>query len=579
MQGTNRSSQSTAWVGESLAKLGQQVGASLAEREQQKQAQEMLPFLQQSMQESMKLAQDGDTAGAYSNMMGIFAANPNLMNNPRALPFFELGLNGIKESALRYKQDQDYNQRQAYYNKVTANKTGGGDGVDPQSFLDTINGGDGGVVEVDETINPEGIDPVVAGRMPGFQIPTEGIQTQRGMGMTPRGITAQATAAGLPATEPTTPTAPGVSAIKGVTPENALFPDLQKESPPKNVLERFIKFEERFAALPFEKQKAEMDNNSILFPNKEMLAKYKPAKGRGIIELSPAATVGVPGLAGAVEIPESYMKYIVGSINVNPSTGSKSYSIKPEIEGDAKAKAALNWFNQWQDTSIQVNSNPKLRDLLSKAGNDALAIDINPVGTRSDSQFELSVKGNPESKLKVSKEVANQITILQTQTAAANTHDAKFIRLKTEAPKAANMSREDQVKIAEKLLRKTEPKTKTEPPAITPPDQPTPFDEAVTQKQTEKQTQETVAAKKSLENQKTKIENSISELQDKAKILNAVAQKNITTLPEYLKKRMSSYMNATPARNKQDFLDTRKQIEKLKTELDSLKEKILESSK
>ena len=59
MQGTKRSSESTAWVGDSLAKLGQQVGASLAEREQQKQAQEMLPFLQQSMQESMTLAGQG----------------------------------------------------------------------------------------------------------------------------------------------------------------------------------------------------------------------------------------------------------------------------------------------------------------------------------------------------------------------------------------------------------------------------------------------------------------------------------------------------------------------------------------
>jgi hypothetical protein len=411
------------------------------------------------------------------------------------------------------------------------------------------------------------------------------------MGMTPRGITAQATAAGLPATtptgtpqtrdavdaaaeaglpatEPTTPTAPGVSAIKGVTPESALFPDLQKEPPPKNVLERFIKFEDRFAALPFEKQKAEMDNNSILFPNKEMLAKYKPAKGRGIIELSPAATVGVPGLAGAVEIPESYMKYIVGSINVNPSTGSKSYSIKPEIEGDAKAKAALNWFNQWQDTSIQVNSNPKLRDLLSKAGNDALAIDINPVGTRSDSQFELSVKGNPESKLKVSKEVANQITILQTQTAAANTHDAKFIRLKTEAPKAANMSREDQVKKAQELLGKTQPETETAPLAITPTEQlspENPFAKSVSEKETQKETDK----KQSIETEKTNIQNSILDLENKIKILTAVGQRNPEMLPDYLRRRMGNYMSATPSRNAKDFEDTKNKLAELKTKLKS----------
>jgi len=108
MQGTNRSSESTAWVGDSLAKLGQQVGASLAQREQQKQAQEMLPFLQQSMQESMTLAQKGDTAGAYSNVMGLFASNPNLMQNKAVLPLIDLTLKGINESANTYKDKERF---------------------------------------------------------------------------------------------------------------------------------------------------------------------------------------------------------------------------------------------------------------------------------------------------------------------------------------------------------------------------------------------------------------------------------------------------------------------------------------
>ena len=460
MQGTNRSSQSTAWVGDSLAKLGQNVGAALAQREQQKQAQEMLPFLQQSMQESMQLAGQGKSGEAYAKLIPLLT-DPSAANNPyimQVIPAFERGIKVAADDALRKSQIQAYKDRYA-------GSGGGGDNFNPETFLDNINNG-GDVLEVDETVNPEGVNPVVAGRMPGLRIPTEGIQTQRGMGMTPKSITAQATAAGLPATMPTgtpqtreeidaaeaaklptnKPPAPlARGPLNPANPENALFPELQKEPPPKDVLQRFIKFEDKFAALPFEKQKAEMDNNSILFPNKEMLANYKPAKGRGIIELSPAAAVGVPGLTGGVEVPESYMKYIVGSINVNPSTGVKSYSIKPEIEGDAKAKAALNWFNQWQDTSIQVNSNPQLRDLLSKAGNDALAIDINPLGNNATTPegeaiegdiTELTVKGKPETKIQVPKVVADQITILQTQTAAANTHNAKFIRLKT-APQAA----------------------------------------------------------------------------------------------------------------------------------------------
>ena len=396
MQGTNRASESTSWVGDSLAKLGQNVGAALAQREQQKQAQEMLPFLQQSMQESMTLAGKGQTGDAYAKLMP-FLTDPSVARNPFMMPALEAGIKMNQIAAddfLRKSQIEAYKDR---YAAKTNNV------VDPQSFLDTMNGGDGEILEVDETVNPEGVNPVVAGRLPGMQIPTTGIQTQRGASMTPKGIATQASAAGLPATtptgtpqtrdqvdaaaeaglpttEPTTPTAPGIGAVKGVTPETALFPDLQKEPPPKDVLQRFIKFEDKFAALPFEKQKAEMDNNSILFPNKEMLANYKPSKGRGLIEISSEAGIGVPGLAGAIEIPEAYKQYIVGSINVNPSTGVKSYSLRPEVENDPKAKAALGWLQDWQNASIEVNSNPKLRDLLANAGNDALAIDVEPTG-------------------------------------------------------------------------------------------------------------------------------------------------------------------------------------------------------
>ena len=173
MQGTNRASESTAWVGDSLAKLGQNVGAALAQREQQKQAQEMLPFLQQSMQESMTLAQTGDTAAAYSNMMGVFASNPNLMQNPSVLPFLQMGLKGINESAERYKQTQDYNQRQAYYDKVTANKTGGGGGPS----VDAPRYGFGNISSVDnETVTPLPINR-------DFNTPVDEIPQGAGAGM------------------------------------------------------------------------------------------------------------------------------------------------------------------------------------------------------------------------------------------------------------------------------------------------------------------------------------------------------------------------------------------------------------
>lgn len=589
MTGTERASKSTDWVADSLAKIGDNVTKVLREREQRKQAQEMLPFLQQSMQESMTLAGSGKTGEAYAKLMP-FITNPAVINNPNLLLPIQTALK-LNEAAaddfLRKSQIEAYRDRYAA-------KTGG-NGFDVQNFENTVNAGDGGVLEVDETVNPEGVNPVVAGRMPGLRIPTEGIQTQRGMGMTPKTISTQAAATGLPATmptgtpqtreeiyaaaaaglptaEPTTPTAPGIGAVKGVTPQNALFPDLQTTPPPKDVLQRFIKFEDKFAALPFEKQKAEMDNNSIIFPNKEMLANYKPSKGRGLIEISSEAGIGVPGLAGAIEIPEAYKKYIVGSINVNPSTGVKSYSLRPEVENDPKAKAALGWLQDWQNASIEANSNPKLRDLLAKAGNDALAIDVEPIGKgelTGENMVALSVRGKPETKIEVPQVTADQIKVLRSQTGAANVHNAKFIRLKGEEPtktgapapaqgEAKKLSLEE---IASGKAATTVASTSKQPPQEL--SQDNPFAQAVS----EKKTQESATAKQSVETQKTKIQDSISELEDKLKILTAVGQRNPKILPDYLRRKMGAYMNATPSRNAKDFEDTKKEIEKLKSKL------------
>jgi hypothetical protein len=117
MQGTNRASQSTAWVGDSLAKLGQNVGQALAQREQQKQAQEMLPFLQQSMQESMTLAGQGQTGEAYARLMP-FLTDPSVINNPNLMPAVDAALklnqlatnDYLKKEQLRVREDM-YNAR------------------------------------------------------------------------------------------------------------------------------------------------------------------------------------------------------------------------------------------------------------------------------------------------------------------------------------------------------------------------------------------------------------------------------------------------------------------------------------
>ena len=120
MTGTERASKSTDWVADSLAKIGDNVSKVLREREQQKQAQEILPFLQQSMQESMTLAGQGKTGEAYAKLMP-FLADPSVINNPnfkQVIPAFESGIkiagdDFYKKEQLRIQEGM-YNQRADY---------------------------------------------------------------------------------------------------------------------------------------------------------------------------------------------------------------------------------------------------------------------------------------------------------------------------------------------------------------------------------------------------------------------------------------------------------------------------------
>jgi hypothetical protein len=121
MTGTNRASNSTAWVGDSLAKLGQNVGQALAQREQQKQAQEMLPFLQQSMQESMQLAGQGQSGEAYAKLMP-FITNPSVINNPNLLLPIETALKLNEKAANDFLRQSQIN---AYQSRSSRKSTGG----------------------------------------------------------------------------------------------------------------------------------------------------------------------------------------------------------------------------------------------------------------------------------------------------------------------------------------------------------------------------------------------------------------------------------------------------------------------
>jgi hypothetical protein len=96
MTGTERASKSTDWVADSLAKIGDNVTKVLTEREQNRQAQEMLPFLKQNLQAAMTDAQNGKPGQAYSKLLG--SLDTQTLNNPQLADFVKLGFNAINQT-------------------------------------------------------------------------------------------------------------------------------------------------------------------------------------------------------------------------------------------------------------------------------------------------------------------------------------------------------------------------------------------------------------------------------------------------------------------------------------------------
>ena len=94
-----------------------------SQREQQKQAQEMLPFLRQSMQESMTLAGQGKTGEAYSKLMP-FLTDPSVARNPFMMPALEAGIKMNQIAADDFLRQSQINAYKARYGDG-----GSGDGV------------------------------------------------------------------------------------------------------------------------------------------------------------------------------------------------------------------------------------------------------------------------------------------------------------------------------------------------------------------------------------------------------------------------------------------------------------------
>ena len=455
MQGTNRSSESTAWVGDSLAKLGQNVGKVLADREQQKQAQEMLPMFQQSMQDAMTYANEGDSGLAFSKLMP-FLTNPATLKNPYILPALDAGTKMIELAANDYARNI---QVEAYRDRYSGGGGGGGGFGSQEDIVSAFTQGAPGytdaemaaqdvtdqVGETTAVVSPRvlyqgdiarrsaGLPATQgAGGFPFEKIKEEAIQ--RGGSQEPN-MEAIPVEALLPREQPAT---------RPQGPVNPL-----KNEPSPDTIKAFKRYSENFLNLPLRGQIEDRNKASIIFDNKTDIDKYVQSKQgeRQFIEVANEASVAVPGVFG-VELPKEISKFVVagGSLGRNGFT----YRIDERQEGSKKAQDAVAWLNEWQQKSVKAESNTDIRNLLNQAGNDALNIEVSEKPISEDDEriaYNVQVKDKPQTAIQVSKDVYNDILQLKLQTSAAKTHGAKFLRMEQTPDKSSAQPTKRSVKV------------------------------------------------------------------------------------------------------------------------------------
>ena len=333
MQGTQRSSESTAWVGDSLAKLGQNVGQALAQKEQQRQAQEMLPFLQQSMQESMRLAGSGKTGEAYAKLMP-FLTDPSVINNPnlrQAIPAFEKGIelatnNFYKKEQLRIREDM-YNARYG-----GGGESGGGEEdrnlytPEERARMTLLGQTPAGVTYEDQNLisdttavsqpmtqgqtgmpaNQLGSSTIVEAPLP-EAVPTKPMQEEGGATeMTYKGPQIKAVES-------------MAASIKSPEYKKALLNSIKNPAPPEQVAS-FKQFSEQYNSLPEDGKMAVMQDLSIVFDSDKNFEKNKPQLGKNFYPLKPeqSAVIG-NNITGIVLEPTTEAKSM--------TAGAKSDSV------------------------------------------------------------------------------------------------------------------------------------------------------------------------------------------------------------------------------------------------------------
>lgn len=324
MQGTNRASESTAWVGESLAKLGQNVGAALAQKEAQSQAQAVLPVLQATYKSAFDKIGQGNLSEGYGDLMNAqlqFGASNNPfiqnMNQQMAAMSKQFADDYLRKSQIEAyntrstaKADQGMDNRQVYTPEERAKMTLLGQepitlGLDDQDVISNT-------TAVSKTTSPK----------------------QTGMPAT-RGISQENLEGPLPEEAPLqdggatemTYKGPQLKALENITasvqsPEykKALLNSI-KNPAPKEQVASFKQFSDQYNSLPEEGKTAVIQDLSIVFDSDKNFEKNKPQLGKNFYPLKPeqSAVIG-NNITGIVLEPTTEAKSFTAGAKSDSTT-------------------------------------------------------------------------------------------------------------------------------------------------------------------------------------------------------------------------------------------------------------------
>jgi hypothetical protein len=479
----------------------------------------------------MRLAGEGKSGEAYAKLMP-FLADPAVMNNPnlrQAIPAFE---SGIKIAGDEFYKKEQLRIREDMYNA----RYGGGETE----------------VVYDTPTAEQMADP---NYRPSARVVPKTTPTRSGGGGA--GMGGGSAREGAIAIDQSTPL-PGME---------ARFTDTIPEVDTNGEQRGFgfgWSYQEGYRPTADRRKSFEKEYNDFLNAPVEEQEKIKEQvqvtqedvpEGKQVIPFRMALNPNIVGIVG----PESSVE--VEKIVQVFKDGSQED--RRELIKKNPLAATINDLEKADNT---ISSNNTLLNIHKQVDGNYSRITTERVFQTDDPKtdtFKIFIDGNEAPNVQTDANGAEAIGIMKAKEVAALTGKYDFVRGKPTAP-APTQGGTKKLSLEEIAGGgSASAAAKPQPEKLSADN---PFAQAVS----EKQTQASAATKQSIETQKTKIQDSISELENKLKILTAVGQRNPEILPNYLRRKMSAYMNATPSRNAKDFEYTKKEIEKLRSKLKSL---------